>query len=121
MGRRAMSPPPLWGRGRGGGGDCRTSKVGIPPTPNPSPQGGGESAHRSPLAPSAELTDEFRFKPGVTGSDPRHATVPRSADGAGGSDPSSTPSHRPLYAGGRFSAKAVRPSVQSSLSKIASV
>jgi hypothetical protein len=26
-----------------GGGDCRTSKVGVPPTPNPSPQGGGES------------------------------------------------------------------------------
>ena len=34
-------PSPLVGEGQGGG-DCRTSIVGIPPTPNPSPQGGGE-------------------------------------------------------------------------------
>ena len=34
-------PSPLVGEGQGGG-DCRTFAVGIPPTPNPSPQGGGE-------------------------------------------------------------------------------
>ena len=39
-------PSPLVGEGQGGG-DCRTSEVGVPPTPNPSPQGGGESAGRS--------------------------------------------------------------------------
>jgi phosphomethylpyrimidine synthase len=36
-------PSPLVGEGQGGG-DFRTSKVGVPPTPNPSPQGGGEPA-----------------------------------------------------------------------------
>jgi glycine dehydrogenase subunit 2 len=35
-------PSPLVGEGQGGG-DCRTSTVGSPPTPSPSPQGGGES------------------------------------------------------------------------------
>jgi DNA mismatch repair protein MutS len=35
-------PSPLVGEGQGGG-DSRASKVGSPPTPNPSPQGGGES------------------------------------------------------------------------------
>ena len=39
-------PSPLVGEGQGGG-DSRTSEVGVPPTPNPSPQGGGESAHDS--------------------------------------------------------------------------
>src|SRR5262245_24614385 len=34
------------GEGRGGG-EPPTSAVGIPPTPNPSPQGGGESTQRS--------------------------------------------------------------------------
>ena len=34
-------PSPLVGEGQGGG-DCRTFAVGVPPTPNPSPQGGGE-------------------------------------------------------------------------------
>jgi H+-translocating NAD(P) transhydrogenase subunit alpha len=34
-------PSPLVGEGQGGG-DCRTFDVGSPPTPNPSPQGGGE-------------------------------------------------------------------------------
>jgi protein ImuB len=38
-------PSPLVGEGQGGG-DCKTSEVGVPPTPNPSPQGGGESAQR---------------------------------------------------------------------------
>jgi very-short-patch-repair endonuclease len=41
----ARIPSPLVGEGEGGG-DRRTSDVGIPPTPNPSPQGGGESAWR---------------------------------------------------------------------------
>jgi error-prone DNA polymerase len=41
----ASVPSPLVGEGQGGG-DCRTSEVGVPPTPNPSPQGGGESARR---------------------------------------------------------------------------
>jgi O-succinylbenzoic acid--CoA ligase len=36
------SPPPLWGRDRVGG-IAEDQKVGLPPTPNPSPQGGGES------------------------------------------------------------------------------
>ena len=40
---RVGVPSPLVGEGQGGG-DCRTSKVGSPPTTNPSPQGGGESA-----------------------------------------------------------------------------
>ena len=38
-------PSPLVGEGQGGG-DCRTAAVGIPPTPNPSPQGGGEFGRR---------------------------------------------------------------------------
>jgi 2,4-dienoyl-CoA reductase (NADPH2) len=33
-----------------GGGDRRTSKAGIPPTPNPSPQGGGESSGQREVA-----------------------------------------------------------------------
>jgi phosphomethylpyrimidine synthase len=41
----ASVPSPLVGEGQGGG-DCRTSEVGRPPTPDPSPQGGGESALR---------------------------------------------------------------------------
>ena len=36
--RRPLIPSPLLEQG----GDCRTSEVGIPPTPSPSPQGGGE-------------------------------------------------------------------------------
>ena len=38
----ARIPSPLVGEGKGGG-DSRTSAVGLPPTPNPSPQGGGET------------------------------------------------------------------------------
>ena len=38
----AAVPPPLWGRL--GGGDSRTAEVGLPPTPDPSPQGGGGTA-----------------------------------------------------------------------------
>jgi len=37
-----MVPSPLVEEGQGGG-DCRTSMAVAPPTPNPSPQGGGES------------------------------------------------------------------------------
>jgi hypothetical protein len=36
---------PLAGEGQGGG-YSRTKNVGIPPTPNPSPQGGGEPVQR---------------------------------------------------------------------------
>src|SRR5262245_46165275 len=46
-GARHSVPSPLVGEGQGGG-DCRISKVGVPPTPSPSPQGGGESAQRLP-------------------------------------------------------------------------
>ena len=42
QGARHNVPSPLVGEGQGGG-DCRPSDVGSPPTPNPSPQGGGES------------------------------------------------------------------------------
>ena len=38
-------PSPLVGEGQGGG-DSRTLEVGVRPTPNPSPQGGGESHRR---------------------------------------------------------------------------
>jgi glycyl-tRNA synthetase beta chain len=38
----ARIPSPLVGEGKGGG-DSRTSAVGAPPAPNPSPQGGGET------------------------------------------------------------------------------
>ena len=41
----ARIPSPLVEEGKGGG-DRRTFAVGVPPTPNPSPQGGGESARR---------------------------------------------------------------------------
>jgi hypothetical protein len=40
-----MAPSPLVGEGQGGG-DRRTLAMGVPPTPNPSPQWGGESARR---------------------------------------------------------------------------
>jgi hypothetical protein len=43
-GVRPNVPSPLWGGT--GWGDRRTSEVGVPPAPNPSPQGGGESAQR---------------------------------------------------------------------------
>ncbi len=41
-GRRSV-PSPLVGEGQGGG-ESQTAEVGAPPTPSPSPQGGGESA-----------------------------------------------------------------------------
>jgi len=37
-----------------GGGDRRTSKAGVPPTPNPSPQGGGGSAPRLGQRPTPQ-------------------------------------------------------------------
>src|SRR5262245_28462437 len=40
-GRLAGVPCPLVREGQGGG-DRRTSAIEVPPTPNPSPQGGGE-------------------------------------------------------------------------------
>ena len=47
-------PSPLVGEGQGGG-DCRTSEVGVPPTPNPSPQGGGESPRLSDIVSELAL------------------------------------------------------------------
>ena len=54
---KASVPSPLVGEGQGGG-DCRTSAVGIPPTPSPSPRrvedapserwGGGSPAREGP-------------------------------------------------------------------------
>jgi len=41
-----MVPSPLVGEGQGGG-KSPPSKGVIPPTPNPSPQGGGEAAQRA--------------------------------------------------------------------------
>ncbi|HEX6001826.1 MAG TPA: sulfite reductase subunit alpha [Hyphomicrobiaceae bacterium] len=63
---RHSVPSPLVGEGQGGG-DCRTSKVGVPPTPNPSPQGGGESARRlsesqTPARGSREAPVEVIFR-----------------------------------------------------------
>jgi hypothetical protein len=57
-------PSPLVGEGQGGG-DCRTSEVGSPPTPNPSPQGGGPSGRaRSELgAPARPATAAPSFRP----------------------------------------------------------
>ena len=46
--RAVCVPSPLVGEGQGGE-DRRTLPLGIPPTPNPSPQGGGESARSSRL------------------------------------------------------------------------
>jgi hypothetical protein len=46
QGARRSVPSPLVGEGQGGG-ESQTSEVVVPPTPNPSPQGGGESAQRS--------------------------------------------------------------------------
>ncbi len=43
QGERRSVPSPLVGEGQGGG-EPLTSKEVVPPTPNPSPQGGGESA-----------------------------------------------------------------------------
>src|SRR5712692_5439098 len=50
-------PPPLWGRA-GGGGGCATQVPPLTtPTPNPSPQGGGERTDvATPLDPAALRT-----------------------------------------------------------------
>jgi carbon-monoxide dehydrogenase medium subunit len=45
-------PSPLVGEGQGGG-DSQTSKVGAPPTPVPSPQGGGEPRNARDVLASA--------------------------------------------------------------------
>jgi isoleucyl-tRNA synthetase len=49
-------PSPLVGEGQGGG-DARTSRAGVPPTPSPSPQGGGESARGSPAGGDQQPRD----------------------------------------------------------------
>jgi rhodanese-related sulfurtransferase len=57
-------PSPLVGEGQGGG-DCRTSEVGGPPAPNPSPQGGGESARgRSGRGGLSWVSDPAPILPG---------------------------------------------------------
>jgi hypothetical protein len=43
LARAKLFPPPLWGRVREGG---RAANYQRTPTPNPSPQGGGERAAR---------------------------------------------------------------------------
>jgi formamidopyrimidine-DNA glycosylase len=61
-------PSPRVGEGQGGG-DRRTCMVVAPPTPNPSPQGGGESGRRSrPSAKDYQL-GEYTFE---QGRDARH-------------------------------------------------
>jgi S-adenosylmethionine:tRNA ribosyltransferase-isomerase len=59
----ASVPSPLVGEGQGGG-DCRTAEVGVPPTPNPSPPGGGKQRVIGPFAGETELfiTPGYRFK-----------------------------------------------------------
>ncbi len=54
------SPSPPVGEGRGGG-DRRTSAVGSPPTPNPSPQGGGESRDKDVLRNKNETHERITF------------------------------------------------------------
>jgi formamidopyrimidine-DNA glycosylase len=61
---RRSVPSPLVGEGQGKG-DSRNSKVGLPPTPNPSPQGGGESAEQMRATQLGEYTYEH-------GKDARH-------------------------------------------------
>jgi phosphopantothenoylcysteine decarboxylase/phosphopantothenate--cysteine ligase len=62
-------PSPLVGEGQGGGEPLATAVV-APPTPNPSPRGGGESGRRLPLAgrhvlvtsgPTHEPIDPVRY------------------------------------------------------------
>ena len=48
-------PSPLAGEGQGGG-DCRTSEGAIPPTPSPSPQGGGGHLTRGEAPPGPRIT-----------------------------------------------------------------
>jgi methylglutamate dehydrogenase subunit C len=91
----ACVPSPLVGEGQGGG-DRRTSAGGIPPTPNPSPQGGGEFARRqghgvpSPVVPEARLRHDVGE--GQGGEEPPTAAV--------GTPPTPSPSPR---GGGEFS------------------
>jgi ATP-dependent helicase/nuclease subunit B len=55
LGVAVPSPSPLVGEGRGGGSSDvgTTLRPGTPPTPDPSPQGGGEKAARSGPPPAA--------------------------------------------------------------------
>ena len=77
------------GEGRGGG-DGRTSAVGTPPTPNPSPQGGGKHWRRkgrsvpSPIVPEARLRHDVGE--GQGGGDGRTSAVgiPPSPPGGSG-------------------------------------
>jgi hypothetical protein len=60
--RRDVVPSPLVGEGQGGG-DGRTPKVGIPPTPNPSP-------HHAEGVSSTRRGGESRDTPGAPASQP---------------------------------------------------
>src|SRR5215468_6019729 len=77
----ARTPSPLVGEGWGGG-DCRTSPGGSPPTPGASPRGGGEPAE--PLAtdgalpPSSSAIGVFTLTPSVPSGTSSLETLPSS-------------------------------------------
>ncbi len=66
-------PSPLVGEGQGGG-KPPTSDVGSPPTPSPSPQGGGESARCLPRGPSF-VSDPEGLTPAPRNLTPYHQAV----------------------------------------------
>ena len=57
--RGITSPPPSWGRP--GGGESQTPTVGIPPTPNPSPRGGGGLVTQFEFARAGIITKEMIY------------------------------------------------------------
>ncbi len=80
QGERRRVPSPLVGEGQGGG-DSRTSKVGVPPTPSPSPQGGGEFRRDSTL--DVTLVSNPDYATGLAGSlKAGIRAVPADCDGA---------------------------------------
>ncbi len=60
------SPPPLWGSVRGEGGVPYLVRHRIPPTPNPSPQGGGEVWLEIGFGGGEHLLWQAAHNPGVT-------------------------------------------------------
>jgi FO synthase len=56
----SLLPPPLWGRAGEGGDGCRTWAPHLmTPTPNPSPQGGGECTAIAPLMQGPAVASEL--------------------------------------------------------------